>query len=107
MSGDRIRTAKTKMTGDLLRRWHGAIGLLPFLDEFKDLLLDTGQFLHSVCLDTIALRTDVKRELFTKPIWLKIDVYSKIAGGLKRALLDRTNEIDFSDAIFSGDNRCG
>ena len=74
MSGNRIGAAKTKMTGDLLRRWHGAIGLLPFLDEFKYLLLYSGQILHSVYLDTIALHADVKRELFTKiPVGLAIE----------------------------------
>ena len=74
MSGDRIGAAKTKMTGDLLRRWHGAIGLLPFLDEIKNLLLSASQGCHSVCLDTIALRPDVKPELFTNiPVGLAIE----------------------------------
>ena len=73
MPGDGVGAAEAKLCGDFLRRWHGAVRLLPFLDEIKNLLLSAGQGFNSVCLDSMTLLPVVKLELFTYNDWIMAD----------------------------------
>lgn len=70
MAGDGIGAAEAKLRGDFLRRRHIAVCLLPFLNKIEYLLLSSSQSFHSVYLDTIVLRPDVKQELFTQMVGL-------------------------------------
>ena len=66
MSGNGIGAAEAKMRGNFLARGHGTVGLLESLQKIQNLLLYSGQGLHSIYLDTSSPRRRVKRELFTK-----------------------------------------